>query len=112
MTQQVFLSTGVDEETLLLRGRRESFRLSDERVYVYLRLNNVPVGEHEIRYDYYSGAGELLGHYDHTFKVENRSWIAWSWWDFRPNQDAPDVWTIDIRFDGNLIGSVEVLVEA
>src|SRR5690606_12775424 len=108
-TSQVFLSTGVDEEKLLLRGRRERFKRSDGRMYLYLRLANVPDGDHTLRYDFYDGQGQLLWRHEQTFASTSRQRIAWVWRELRSG--AAGTWVADVYFDGNLLGSVEVPVD-
>jgi hypothetical protein len=108
---QVFFSTGVDEEPNLLRGLRDGFRLGDGRMYVYVRMTNIPNGAHELKYTFYEGDGLLHWRYEHKFESTSRRWMAWVWRDLSP-ANAPGLWTVDIHLDGELIGSVRVPVDA
>lgn len=109
LTSQVFVSTGVDEEKLLLRGRRERFKRSDGRMYVYLRLTNVPDGDHALRYDFYDGQGQPLWRHEQTFTSTSRWRAAWVWRELRSG--AAGIWVVDVYFDGDFLGSVEVPVD-
>jgi hypothetical protein len=111
MAVQVYLSTGADPETFLLTGRRERFRLGDGKLNVYLRFTNIPDGTHDVRYDFYDGTGKPLWSYETSFRSRGRGRVAWSWRDFVPSTDVPGLWTVDIRLDGALIGSVPVPVD-
>lgn len=108
---QVFFSAGVDEESNLLRARRDSFRLADGKMYVYVRLTNIPNGSHQLRYTFYEGDGSLLWRYEYSFESTSRRWLGWVWRELSPS-NTPGLWTIDIHLDGELIGSVQVPVDA
>jgi hypothetical protein len=111
MAVQVYLSTGADQETSLLTGRRERFRLGDGKLNVYLRFTNIPVGNHELRYDFYDGNGRPIWSYEYALQSRSRGRLAWSWRDFAPSTDKPGLWTVDIRLNGAPIGSVPVPVD-
>ena len=108
---QVFFASGVDEETHLLRGLRDRFRIADGKLFVYVRMNNITDGAHELRYTFYQGDGSRLWSYEHSFEATGRRRLAWVWKELSPSQ-VPGLWTVDIHLDGELIGSVRVPVDA
>ena len=108
---QVFLGTGIDEEKMTLTGRRESFRLSDGRMYVFVRLRHLPEGPHKLLYHFYDGAGKPTGLFDYSFTSPNRNWNAYAYQELARASNATGMWTVDIHLDGRLFGSVRVPVE-
>ena len=111
-TFQAFFAEGVNEETRRLTGRRESFSFSDGKMYLYVRIPNIALTAHELRYVFFDGAGKQVWSYENAFTPTGRSWVAWVYRDFSRGSDAAGLWTVDIYLDGALLGSVTVPVEA
>lgn len=108
---EVYLSTGADDESARLVGRRERFRLSDEKLNVYLRFANIPNGTYRLRYDFYDGNGKPLWRYEYSMESASRGRVAWAWRNFVAAQDTPGLWTVDIHMNDMLLGSVQVPVD-
>lgn len=111
MTAQVFFAAAVTEANRLV-DRRDRFTLADDKMYVYLRLNNIAAGDHVLRYEFFDGRNEEQFEHEQAFTVEFRDWIAWAWKNIEAGKDAPGLWTVVIHFDDRLLGSFEILVEA
>jgi hypothetical protein len=110
MTAQVFFSSDVNEANRLV-GRRDHFTFADDKMYVYLRLNNIASGDHVLRYEFFDGQNVKQFEHEQPFTVQFRDWIAWAWKNIEAGKDAAGLWTVIIHFDDTLLGSFEVLVE-
>jgi len=96
---KIILTSGINEKGYPA-DVREEFKITDEKLYIFMRWVDLKEKENEYEVKIYDGKGTLVATRRSKFTAESGSYNTWMWYKINNAMDAPGDWNYILFLNG------------
>jgi hypothetical protein len=96
---RIILTSGINEQGLPI-DVREDFRITEEKIYIFMRWVNLKDKDNEFEVKIYDGKGNLVTTRRQEFTAETGSSNTWMWYKLNKALDYPGAWKYIVYLNG------------
>jgi hypothetical protein len=96
---KIILTSGIDEKGYP-EDVREEFKITDEKIYIFMRWVDLKEKTNEYEVKMYDGKGLLIATRKSEFTAESGSHNTWMWYTINKVMDAPGDWKYILFLNG------------